>query len=320
MKNVKSLATVLSCMLLVTASFAQSSKKEAPAVKGKPVPAVIIVLPGDPNGGADQGLTSGLESYIGAPLSVTTVSRDEALKDPKYKGLNLDFMPLYLIKKTPETTKKFEDAVKNGYLKTNEEYVIFEHQTRNGVYVNRTKIPNQLDVFVMAQCPYGVMAENRIIDAKKLGKIPANVNVNIRYIVGPGSNGEQFSSLHGTAEWEEDVRQLIIKEKFPAKFWKYLEIRDKDVHSSRWDKAAEDAGLNPQIFRKYWDFGVEQLKKEISYSNQYNVSASPTFIWEGRVITDFNGMGQIKALEGLAQTNFGAQGGQGGQQAPSGQC
>ncbi len=315
MKNVKLLAIVFSFVMLASAGFAQAQKA---AVKGKPVPAVVIVLPGDDNGGVDTGLNSGLENFIGAPLDVKTVNREDALKDPKYKGLNLDYMPLYLIKKTPEVAKKFEEPIKNGYLKTNDDFVIFEKQTRYGVHVGKPVKPNLLEIFVMSQCPYGVMAEGRIIDAQKLGKIPSNIKVNVRYIVSPGANGQDFSSLHGAGEWEEDVRQLIIKDKYPTKFWKYLELRNKNYQSSLWDQAAEEAGLNPNVFRKYWKHGLELLKQDMEYGQQFGVSASPTIIWEGRVVTDLNGLGNIKGLEGLAQTNFGGQ--PGGQPAPAGQC
>lgn len=314
MKNVKLLAIVLSSVMLATAGFAQEKK----APKGKPIPAVVIVLAGDANGGVDEGLNSGLENFLGAPLDIKTVNREDAMKDPKYKGLNLDYMPLYLIKKTSETSKKFEDAIKGGYLKTNDDFVILEKQTRYGVYVGKEAKPNLLEVFVMSQCPYGVMAEGRIIDAQKLGKIPEDIKINVRYIVSAGSNGQEFSSLHGTGEWEEDVRQLIIKDKYPTKFWKYLEARNKNYQSSLWDQAAESAGINPNVFRKYWKHGIELLKKDMEYGQQYGVGASPTFLWEGRVVTDINGLGQIKGLEGLAQTNFG--GGPAGQQAPAGQC
>ena len=80
-------------------------------------------------------------------------------------------------------------------LRQDNDFIVFEKQTRNGVYANKEAVPNQLEIFVMSQCPYGVLAENRIIDAMKLERLPKDVNVNIRYIVSEGRNGEQFSSL-----------------------------------------------------------------------------------------------------------------------------
>lgn len=314
MKNIKLFALVLSLAMLANVGFAQA-KKAAP--KGKAVPVTVITLSGDANGGVDAGLNSGLENFLGTTLEITTVDREAALKDPKYKGLNLDYMPLYLVKKTADVEKKFADTIKSGYLRTTDDFIVFEKQTRYGVYVGKPVQPNLLEIFVMSQCPYGVMAESRIIDAKKLGKLPEDLQVNIRYIVSPGSNGQEFSSLHGAAEWEENVRQLIIKDKYPNKFWKYLEVRNKNYQSSLWDQAAEEAGINPNVFRKNWKRGIELLKKDMEYAQQFGASASPTILWEGRVVTDMNGLSQIKGLEGLGQTGFG--GGQ-PQGAPQGQC
>jgi hypothetical protein len=224
-------------------------------------------------------------------------------------------MPLYLIHRTELADEKFGEHIKSGYIPTTEDFLIFAKQTRFGVHTNLPRKPNVLEVFVMSQCPYGAMAEGRIIDAQKLGRIGKDTKVDVRYIV--SANGDAFRSLHGTAEWEEAVRQLIIKDKYPNKFWKYLEIRNKDYQSSLWDVAAEEAGINPKVFRKEWKRGVEMLKKEAEYADKIGVSGSPTFLWEGRVVTDINGLASIPGLEGIAQTssNNRAQAA-----APAGQC
>lgn len=313
MKISRILTFVLSLGLLSAGvAYAASAKK---AAKSEPVTITVIEMTGNPNGSADESLNEGLKQYIGGEVKVVTVDREEALKDAKYKGLNMDYMPLYLVEKTKLTEEKFAEPIKYGQLSATEDFIVFEKQTRHGVYANKEPIPNQLEIFVMSQCPYGVLAENRIIDAMKLERLPKDVNVNIRYIVSEGRNGQEFSSLHGAAEWEENVRQLIIKKRYPKKFWKYLEIRNKNYQSSLWDQAAEQAGINPKVFRKYWDEGVEMLKEEIKHSNEYNINASPTVIWEGRVVTDMNSLSAIPGFEGLAQTYNGAP-----QGAPAGQC
>ena len=251
-------------------------------------------------------------------VKIVDVDREAALQDPKYKGLNLDYMPLYLIEKNKITEEKFAEPIKYGQVKTNDNFIILEKQTGNGVYVNRKPIPNQLEIFVMSQCPYGVQAESRIIDAMKLDKLPKDVNVNIRYIVNYNDKDNKFDSLHGSAEWEENVRQLIIKKYYPQKFWNYLEIRNKDYKSSLWDEAAEKAGINPKVFKKYWNEGLEMLKQEAAHSNEYNVSSSPTVIWEGRVVTNMGSLGSLPGFEEMAKT-FGGNTNNGGGQ-PSGSC
>lgn len=312
-KFINILAILAICVGSVYAAPAKSTKETV-----KEIPVTVIVMDDDATGGPDAAVNSGLEQMFGAKLNITTVDRSVALNDPKYKGLNLDFMPLYLVEKNDVVKTKLNEYIKAGQLREgqipeHDGYLLLEHQTRTGVYANRELKPMQIDLFVMSQCPYGVRAENQIIDLMKLGRLPKDLKINVRYIVSE-RNG-QIDSLHGSAEWEEDVRQIIIREKYPKKFWKYLEIRNKDYRSSLWNKAAEKAGINPRIFDKYWDFGVEKLKEDLKITDEYNVSASPTVIWQGRTATDMGSLGNIKGLEGFKQNYGGAV-----QAAPQGQC
>ena len=304
--------------LVVCAGAVVAAPAKATKAADQEVPVTVIVMDDDASGGVDSILNTGLEQFFGAKLNITTVNRSVALTDPNYQGFNLDFMPLYLVEKTDSVKKKIDEYIKNGQIREGQipeknGKLVLERQTRNVVYANKELRPMELDLFVMSQCPYGVRAESQIIDLMKLGRLPKDLKINVRYIVSE-RNGE-ISSLHGSAEWEEDVRQIIIREKYPNKFWKYLEIRNKDYRSSLWDKAAEEAGINPRIFAKYWKFGLEKLKEDIKIGDDYEVSASPTVIWQGRTATDLNSLGNIKGLEGFRQNYGGA-----AQAAPQGQC
>ena len=314
MKKLFSVFAILAiCAGFVCAATPKTAAKTAKTTV-KEVSVTVIVMDDDATGGVDSGLNSGLEQVLGAKLNITTVNRSAALNDPKYQGLNLDFMPLYLVEKNALVEEKFDRYIKSGQIKEHNGQIVFEHQTRNGVYANKELRPMELDLFVMSQCPYGVRAENQIIDLMKLDRLPKDLKINVRYIVSE-RNGE-ISSLHGSAEWEENVRQIIIREKYPKKFWKYLEIRNKDYKSSLWDKAAEEAGINPRIFAKYWKFGLEKLREDIKITEEYNVSGSPTVIWQGRTVTDMGSLGNIKGLEGFKQSYGGAA----VKAAPQGQC
>ena len=88
-----------------------------------------------------------------------------------------------------------------------------------------------------------------------------------------------------------------------------------DTQQQSGDQAAEQAGINPKVFRKYWNEGVKMLKEEIKHAEEYNVNGSPTVIWEGRVVTDMGSLAEIPGFEGLAQTY-----GSAAAQAPAGQC
>ena len=307
-------AVVFALVFVCALAFAQNKNNTKTGAK---VPVTGIAMTGTQFGGVDASLNQGLEKFLGAPLDITIVDRQDALKDSKYQGFNLDYMPLYLIHRTKAVNEKFKEPIEKGYLKTTKDFIIMEKETRYGVFANKEAKPNLLEVFVMSQCPYGVMAENKIIAAKKAGLIPENIDIKVRYIVSPGRTEDTFASLHGTAEWEEDVRQAIVQLKYPSKFWKYVEEFNKDSRSTRWDVVAEKAGLNPNIFRKYWKDGVKQLKEDMKLSQEYGVRGSPSFVWEGRVVTDMGGLSAIPGLEGLNQAP--AQGGAAAQ-VPQGQC
>lgn len=307
----KVLTVAFAFLILANIGFAQAKKPAAP----KTAPITVIVMEDSQFGGRDQALDMGLERFFGVPLEITTITRAEALGNEKFAGLNLDFMPLYLVHRNALTDEKLGEPVKMGQLKANKDFIILEKQTRHGVFAGNARKPNTLEVFVMSQCPYGAMAENKIIEAQKLGRIPKDIKVDVRYIVSMMPDGS-FRSLHGSPEWEENVRQLIIKDKYPNKFWKYLEIRNRDYQSSLWDVAAEEAGINPAIFRKQWKRGLELLKKEAEYSSKVGISGSPTFLWEGRVLTDMGGLAVIPGLAGIVQS----EGGRPAPSAPAGQC
>jgi len=305
--EMKKVLILLAVALIVAgsavAATSAKNKKETTAnkeaVSQKPVEIVIVADPEYTAGQEDPQLTAGLAQYLKATPSVKVLSVQEAAADEEISKISYDFLPLYLIKKTDEVREKFAEPISMGYLQESENYVILAHQTRTGVYANKKAKPNVMELFVMSQCPYGVMAENLIIQAKKDGKLPNGKDIKIRYIVSYDDQ-KGFSSLHGSGEWEENVRQLLIAKYYPEKLWKYLEIRNKDYRSSRWDKAMEAAGINvSKISKKFDTEGLELLKAEAAYGNEYGVSGSPTFLWEGKVQMDLGSASKIPGFEFL---------------------
>lgn len=279
------------CLILGLATFVFAAQpKKAASTK-----ATFIVVEDDTYqaGKEDNQLTAGLGEFLGVTPEVTHVPYSVAKEDEKLSELDYSFLPLYLIKKTPAIRSKMEKHIQHGYVLESEDYIILPRQTRQGVYTGKTAKPGIMEIFVMSQCPYGVMAENAVLQARKGGQSPKANDVRIRYIV-DYNDAKGFGSLHGSAEWEEDVRQLLIAKYYPEKLWKYLEIRNKDYRSSRWDKAMEDAGINvKKIMKKFDTEGLELLKQEADYGKEYGVNASPTFLWEGKVQLDFGSASQI---------------------------
>lgn len=308
----KTLVFTLLAALAVT-GFAAPKKTGTKPAKAE----FIIVESGEYAAGqADDRLTAGLGQFLEMEPVVTKMTQMQALQDASLTNLDYSFLPLYLIKKTDAVRKKMEAPLQQGIVQETADYIVLSHQTRTGVYANKEAKPGVMEIFVMSQCPYGAMAENAVIEAQKNGTFPADKTVKLRYIVSYDP-ARGFSSMHGSGEWEEDVRQLLIAKYYPAKLWKYLEIRNKDYRSSRWDKAMQEAGINPnKIMKKFDSEGLELLKAEAAYAQEYGINASPTFLWEGKVQLDFGSASQIDGFSFLIPNT--GRGGAGA--APAGSC
>lgn len=307
----KILCVFLACAV---AGLAQAAPATGANKLGK---AEFIIIESDEYaaGKEDTQLTAGLARFLAVEPKVTRLTATQAAEDPKMAGLDYSFLPLYLVKKTKAVRAKFEQPLKQGYLQETDDFIVLPHQTRQGVYTNKPRQKDVMDLFVMTQCPYGVRAENFVIQAKKEGTFPADKTLNLRYIV-DYSPEKGFNSMHGSGEWEEAVRQLLIAKYYPGKFWKYLEIRNKDYRSSRWDKAMEQAGIDvKKIMKKFDGEGLELLKEHAAYAKQFGISASPTVLWEGKVQMD---LGTASTLEGFGFFNPGRA--NGAAAVPSGSC
>lgn len=304
----------LAALLAVPALAAQKTKKNT-SKKAK-VEFLVIESGEYAAGQEDANLTAGLAGFLEVEPVVTKMTQLQAMQNEALANLDYSFLPVYLIKKTDAVRKKMEPHIQRGLVQETADYIVLTHQTRTGVYTHPEVKPGVMEIFVMSQCPYGVMAENAVIEAKKNGNFPMDKTVKLRYIVNYDPV-HGFSSLHGSAEWEEDVRQLLIAKYYPAKLWQYLSIRNKDYRSSRWDKAMKEAGINPnKIMKKFDTEGLELLKAEAEYGNQYGISASPTFLWEGKVQLDFGAAAQIEGFSFLVPNR--ARGG--AVAAPAGSC
>lgn len=313
MRKLIAMLCVVCLGALVWAAPAKSgSSKQAKKAQAQ----FIIVESGEYTAGQeDPRLTAGIAQFLDMEPVVTKLTQLQAQQDDSLANLDYSFLPLYLIKKTDGVRAKMEEILKRGIAQETAQYIVLPHQTRTGVYPTKEATPNVMEIFVMSQCPYGVMAENAVIEAKKNGVFPQDKTVKVRYIV-DYDPARGFSSLHGSGEWEEDVRQLLIAKYYPNKFWQYLAIRNQDYRSSRWDKAMKEAGINVnKIMKKFDTEGLELLKAEAKYGQEYGVSASPTFLWEGKVLLDF---GSASEIDGFSFLNPNAAKGKAG--VPAGSC
>lgn len=146
--------------------------------------------------------------------------------------------------------------------------------------VNPDAVP--VELFVMSQCPYGVMAENALIPV--LEEFGNDVDFTLYFIASETETG--FRSLHGETELNEDLRQICIAENYPQEnFFNYLACVNTDYGniSDIWEGCASSNGIDVQKIKNCSESAEaeEILKEHIKKGDELGVSGSPTFYFNG---------------------------------------
>jgi predicted DsbA family dithiol-disulfide isomerase len=147
----------------------------------------------------------------------------------------------------------------------------------------QTKHTVVLDLFVMSQCPFGVMAEKSVMpvlqDFQDRVKFRLNFIANEEIVDGK----PVFSSLHGKPEIEEDMRQLVIARDFPEKLHTYLDARAENYQDDNWELAAVRAGIDAQLLNKSVNdqSGQDLFSANIQKATKEGINASPTLLING---------------------------------------
>ncbi len=178
----------------------------------------------------------------------------------------------------------------------------------------------EIDLYVMSMCPYGIPAEQMVY--KLLREYPELLKVNLYYIVtenadydkdseepgnkeenqetsnlpavpqdgscqgAPVDTGGRFSSLHGAAEVEENIRQLVIMEYFPELFWEYLNLRNQDIINSKPVDIMKSLGIDADLVENAVasEEGKDLLSKNLIVAEKNNINASPTLFVNGNEV------------------------------------
>ncbi|OGS14499.1 MAG: hypothetical protein A2234_11385 [Elusimicrobia bacterium RIFOXYA2_FULL_58_8] len=212
----------------------------------------------------------------------------------------LEFVPAYIISATPEAKSRLEAELKAGLFREKDGFLVYEDRQRSGFYAGRAARENTLELFVMSQCPYGVLAETSVFDAEKNKLLPPGLKVELHFIgtaVKNDKGGWDFSSLHGEAEWQENARQLFIARRFPEKFRGYLAERNRSVNSPDWQKAASAAGVDPAAVTKGFEEAKAMLAEDFAVSSQLGITTSPSFVLNGRQF--LVGVGELVKVPGF---------------------
>ncbi|MFH1620335.1 MAG: hypothetical protein ABIG11_10605 [bacterium] len=248
--------------------------------------------------GEDKNLTAAVEKvFPGMKAKLVEYGSTEAAR---FAAAGLEFLPAYILEDTPGVRSALKHAVERGALVPRGGYLVLKERAREGFFTANPRKPGLLEIFVMSQCPYGIQAENSIIEAYRKKLLPEGTQVKMRYIVDleiSTSGAKRFRSLHGPAEWEENARQLFMQEKYPEKFFDYLLARNIEPGSSLWQNAVKKAGIRPAEVEAGFERGRELLADDAALSSLLGINSSPTFLWEGQTMT--GGLAGVRKIAGF---------------------
>lgn len=166
-----------------------------------------------------------------------------------------------------------------------------------------------VELFVMAECPYGIRAEVAL--APVIQMLGDQVDFRLYYIAEeagsdsvavrprearvrqePGCSGEallgtgRFRSLHGDPEIAESIRQLAVMTLYPERFWDYLSCRNRTQVRGDWRSCASQAGIDADRVLALAESaeGEEMFAQNIRRANALGIYGSPTLRVNGNEV------------------------------------
>lgn len=164
----------------------------------------------------------------------------------------------------------------------------------------RPEKPNQIDLFVMSQCPYGAKAVIAMQDVIK--NFAGKLKLNIHFI--GSEQGGKLTSMHGPAEVEEDIRQACAIKQYTKnqKYMSYLTCRSADYRSPNWEACTGKDGISASVIKKCVESeGEALLKKDFELAQLLNINASPTLLANNKY--KFNGIDAETIKKNFCQYN-----------------
>ncbi|GAB4031389.1 MAG: hypothetical protein Fur0012_08530 [Elusimicrobiota bacterium] len=209
------------------------------------------------------------------------------------------YTPAYVLEDSETVRESLSQAIASGLFEKHGNYYVFYDKNSSMEIRNAKKNPGKLEIFVMSQCPFGVMAENAVIESLRQGLLDKKTKVEIHYIADARRDGAgklTFESLHGEEEWKEDARQVYIARKYPEKLFAYLSERNKNYNQPDWKPAAEKAGIKPEEIEKNFEEAKKMLEEDSKKASSLGVGTSPTFLVDSKTMVI--GLGELKKLPG----------------------
>jgi len=172
----------------------------------------------------------------------------------------------------------------------------------------RQEVPGKLDLYVMSQCPYGVVAMNSMKEV--LSAFKEDLDFKISYLTTYDEKTGKIASLHGQPELDEDMREFCAMEEYGKdyKYMDYIWCRNQDVKSADWQKCATDNGMDAAKIKACAE-GEEAksvIIEQAKTGKQLGIFASPTFMVNNKKL--FNAVSPAQIQEGICKSNPGFKG------------
>lgn len=164
----------------------------------------------------------------------------------------------------------------------------------------REEIENNLQVFIMSDCPYGREAVKALKEVKD--NFEGSMDFEIHYIASETAEG--FSSLHGQYELDENIVQLCALEHSPDEWFDYVHCRSTNgVRGVDWKTCGEESGIDVDAVEECFlsDEGAELLREDIQIAQGLGVSASPTWLANNKY--KFSGIAAEPVKQSFCQYN-----------------
>ena len=187
----------------------------------------------------------------------------------------------------------------------------------------------RVELFVMADCPYGIRAEQTL--GPLFHNLRDQIDFQLYFIAEEAEEGEanatpapvrqtpsgpgcqattatgtgRFRSLHGDIEVAEGIRQTVVMSLYPDRFWDYILCRNRAGIATDWRGCATQVKMDADKIAALTESaeGEELFAKNIRRANVLGVQASPTLRVNGRYVDaafDANAVTQVLCRNGEA--------------------
>jgi len=224
-----------------------------------------------------SGMISTIRERLFNNLEVVTMDYQTPEGKEMFEELSLRMLPAYIFDDSMEASEKFAEAAQYC-AQVGDKYIL---GVEGNYLPRREAIPGKVDLFVMAYCPFGRLAETSMDEVREA--LGDQIDLNIHYIASEKPDGS-FDALHGQPEVEENIRQLCMFKYYPDQAHEYIacrnEVWSKETKGDWKECVAEPIPLaacaeGPE--------GAMLLSEDIKTAQELGFSGSPSFMINNQI-------------------------------------